>query len=192
MVSSLALATFACGVLIGIDDRSLDDQADGGDGRTDGSVESSSPSDATSETTDAPIVEAGCPAVCTRCAENRCIIDCGGAVPCPKTVVCPPGLACRVLCESDAGKTCDGRTVDCTQATSCRVDCNGVKDTCDEVKILAAGNPLCITCKGADAACDKITCATSATCTRICAGGVGGSCTTDTCPNTCVGGSACP
>lgn len=192
VVSSLALATFACGVIIGIDERSLDEQLADAGGGLDANTSDGTASDATdSSSNDGPIVDAGCPDACTRCVDNRCIIECSGDKPCPKTITCPPAMGCRVICDGDAGKACEGRTVDCSQSTSCRFDCDGPKDNCDNVKVNAGGGSLCITCKGADAACDDIQC-TSAKCTRICAGGVGGSCTSNTCSGTCTGGSSCP
>jgi len=190
MVSALALATFACGVLIGIDDRSLDPQAADG-----GGIDATTSEAAVSDTgsADALVVEAGCPAACTRCNDNRCVIDCGGTDGgCAKNVVCPPGLACRVLCESEGGKPCEDLTIDCTQAKSCRIDCAGVKDICDGMKINAGSGAICLTCKGDDGACDQIQCATTSTCTRICDRGLGGACTNNTCGATCTGGAGCP
>ncbi len=189
VIATFAVGLIACGVLIGIDDRSLDTDAGAVDDAGDAALDTATPD--TSADVDAATDGSSCPAACTSCTDNRCLIDCPSDK-CKSPVVCPAGMACRVTCNGDAGKACENFTIDCSKAKSCRVDCNGVKDTCNDMKIISSPAPLCITCKGATAACDQVACTADAGCTRICNGGVGGACTTNTCPTACTGGSACP
>ncbi len=186
-------ATVACGAILGIDDRTLDPEI-GVPGRGDAGADvgSEGAADTGARLGDAGIdVDAGftCPTVCTRCNGEVCVFDCPSPQ-CTDPIVCPSGLACRVNCRDDKG--CDVQVVDCTRAKKCVIDCDGNKDTCNDMKINAGTASLCIMCKGSQAACDQVSCSGTGGCTRICSGGVGGSCTTATCSGTCSGGSSCP
>ncbi len=129
-----------------------------------------------------------------RCADggNDCIIECNDAgTNCTSTILCPPGVPCRVVCATD--DTC-AQKVDCTQATSCDVACTG-KHTCNGV---ACGGTKCnVACTGMDScqtgtiACTATDCAIACTGTgtKVCKDLV--TCTSATCNVTCEA-EACP
>lgn len=190
VLAALTCATIACGFIIGIDDRRLDEELEAGADASDGAADVVG--EASADTSAADVDAGACPEACTSCVDNRCLIDCPGAKCAKSPIVCPPAMICRITCDGDAGKACENIDVDCSRAKSCRIDCNGVKDTCNDMKVNAGQAPLCITCKGANSACDQMTCTADAGCTRICNGGVGGACTANTCSSACTGGSACP
>ena len=48
--------------------------------------------------------DAACPATCTRCLGGTCYIDCDNAGVCRDvSLMCPPGLACRIECSAENG-----------------------------------------------------------------------------------------
>jgi hypothetical protein len=127
--------------------------------------EPGNPPDATPGTPPDATPEPGCPAVCTECNGNLCIIECDGPGTCPDLVVCPPGRPCEVECQGD--QSCaDG--VSCSDATSCDVSCSGV-GTCGDGVTCGPG-PCQVECRGFGA-CQTIDCSESCACDTDCANG---------------------
>lgn len=107
----------------------------------------------------------GCPAVCSRCGLNTCVIECDGAGACPDLVTCPPGWDCEVECLGD--QSC-GEGVSCGQATSCEVTCEGT-GACAAGVTCGAG-PCEVDCRGLGS-CLSIDCEQSCACDTACEDG---------------------
>lgn len=132
---------------------------------------------------DAPFV---CPAECTSCIDDLCVINCTTAGACPELVVCPAGVRCKVEC----GDSACGAGIDCSAAQSCRIECPA-NQACAGPITCSPG--FCrIECDGADSCTGGLDCSSSCACDTFCTGT--GSCTTPpTCPNPdrCVNGIDC-
>ncbi len=106
-----------------------------------------------------------CPGDCNEVGD--CAVACGNGE-CEERQVCPPGVACHVLCAADG--TCGGG-VDCTASSSCIIECNG-DDSC--AGSLDCGPGECdITCGGNSSCGGGIDCSTSCNCDVSCTGGSG-------------------
>ncbi len=107
----------------------------------------------------------GCPAVCSECVDDRCIIDCTDDGSCEDRVVCPPGLACTVLC--DGIQSCEGG-IDCTAATSCDLSCTS-REAC--AGSIECGAGLCtVECSARDTCGGGLDCTLSCSCDTRCSG----------------------
>lgn len=185
VVASLACATIACGVLLGIDDRSFDPELDV-PGRADAGADTAVAPE-TAAPVDAGVDAPACAKVCTNgCDGGICEIDCPATgATCTFPVKCPAGLPCRVRCIGQ--KACDAKgNIDCSAATSCIVVCRGGQDACDNMDIKAGATPICVKCE-ADGVCGSdLKCTTTAQCRKQCSGGscaAGcGNCTQANCP----------
>ncbi len=186
--AALALVAVAAGAACRIDARSDDfrceSQDDCGDGRTcspDGwCVTGDDPIDASIDATpddgrppaDAP----GCPAACTTCQDDTCIITCDGSSECGDGVTCPPGLACQVMCTGTG--SCAG-PIDCAAATACEISCLGTGSCGDDV---TCGPGACtILCDAAGTCAGALDCSASCACDTECTG-----------PGACGGTTSCP
>jgi hypothetical protein len=106
-----------------------------------------------------------CPAVCGGgCDDGTCTIVGDGFELGRTAIVCPPGLPCRVTCDSVAGCVVP---IDCSQATRCEVVCAG-DDSCHGGIVCGAG-ACSIECAGTFA-CGEIDCADAAGCAIACTG----------------------
>jgi hypothetical protein len=127
-----------------------------------------------------------CPSGCTSCniTTHSCTIDCsqnGGA--CSNKVMCPPGWACNVQCDTD-GACKNG--VSCVGATSCAISCSA-HNSCQGVQ---CGLGKCtVDCSGV-ASCQGVQCGNSCACDVTCLGSQ--SCTSVQCTATaCKLGLGC-
>jgi hypothetical protein len=81
---------------------------------------------------------------------------------------CPPGLDCRVECNSSA-QICSG-TINCPTGHKCTVVCKGSGQSCNKPNIQKNGaSSLCIECSGGagSQSCNQLTCSSTA-CTTYC------------------------
>lgn len=112
---------------------------------------------------------------------GACVFKCNGSDPsCPPTgerIVCPPGVPCEVYCTGPG--TCD-RGVDCTQASRCKIDCNG-SNVCKGDTIECTGDSCEVSCRSAGS-CDRQVSCDAGDCLLKCT--ASGACTSA--PVTCV------
>lgn len=177
MLSVVAVGAGACAALLGIDDRDLvgttSTVPEGGDSSpfTDGS--SDAPIDVLDGSfVDAPKVTRCDPGACATaggsCNMGVCTVACGTGCT-DKTVDCPPGNDCTIVCDGLAG--CDGLkckgghscTLLCTGSGSCkngasceseRCDFECTSDSCKTGPITCDASVCIAKCSG-DKSCDK-------------------------------------
>jgi hypothetical protein len=113
-----------------------------------------------------------CPAVCSRCVSDTCIIECDAPGECDDRVICPPGLDCDVRCEF-AGSCGEG--VQCSTG-SCVISCDGA-GSCDGALDCDDACSCATTCDGPGSCSGTTTCPGPGACTQ------GGRCTDV--PNQC-------
>jgi hypothetical protein len=113
-----------------------------------------------------------CPAMCTSCDSGVCRIECGAAACNDRTISCPDGFACELVCTGvDA---CDTTTVQCPAAYPCTVACTAY-DACGDM-VLRCGSGTCgITCNGPTESCGgaAVDCGTGGACAATCSGTTG-------------------
>ena len=118
-----------------------------------------------------------CPAGCSRCDLDTCVVECLTNDSCAEPVVCPPGIPCRVEC---TGKnTCNGG-IDCGDSTDCLVNCIG-NDSCQGL-ITCGTLPCRVNCLETATCAMGIDCDESCKCDTVCSGD--GACAVPpTCPS---------
>ncbi|HET6611923.1 MAG TPA: hypothetical protein VFG83_08050 [Kofleriaceae bacterium] len=121
-----------------------------------------------------------CPGTCDGAV---CVLECGDG--CLEGIECPPGIACRVNCESSG--SCLGG-VDCTQASSCEVICQG-NGSC--LGGIACGlGPCNVSCMGSRSCTGGVECGDACACDVECSGA--SSCLgRESCPAGCESGAGC-
>jgi hypothetical protein len=109
-----------------------------------------------------------CPADCTRCDGDLCVMDCSVSGSCATEVVCPAGVRCKVEC----GTASCGAGIDCSAAASCRIECPN-DQAC--AGLITCGPGFCrVECGGLDSCTGGIDCSGSCACDTFCTGA--GSC----------------
>ncbi len=106
-----------------------------------------------------------CPAECTSCSGDLCIIECNDTNECFAGVTCPAGMRCEVTCSG--ASSCNG-DVDCTQATSCDITCSS-SQTCQNA-VRCGDGPCTIVCSGEDSCAGAVNCDNACSCTTDCGG----------------------
>lgn len=106
-----------------------------------------------------------CPAVCSRCEDGVCFIDCLGDTSCISRVTCPAGLACAVEC---GGVLSCQSGVSCGGATECEVSCSGQQSCFGGVECGAAA--CAVECGARDSCAFGIDCSDSCACETDCSG----------------------
>jgi hypothetical protein len=127
-----------------------------------------------------------CPADCSSCQGNTCIITCDGVDACPEVVVCPAGVACRVSC--GGSNSCSGG-VDCSLGSACNIECSG-PGSCP--LLTTCGDGVCnLSCDGLDSCGGGLDCSNSCQCDSSCPNG--GTCNDHACPgaNPCTKADGC-
>jgi hypothetical protein len=118
-----------------------------------------------------------CGALCTKgtCQDGTCVIDCSASSTCAGDVVCPAGIACRVVC----GDQSCGHHVVCPPASPCTVDCIGDAACAD---VIQCGMASCnVTCSGPSSCHKPVACMNACACDVACTGAM-----------SCPGASMCP
>jgi hypothetical protein len=113
-----------------------------------------------------------CPASCTRCEGELCVIECLTTNSCFDEVTCPAGMPCQVRCEGknacSGGVECDslacevactGRDscaggIDCDDACSCQTYCSGQRACADPPECPYDGCVEDIDCVASGDGCD--------------------------------------
>ena len=106
---------------------------------------------------------ARCPSAGGTCDGDTCVITCSESSPCKGSKKCPPGLACRIVC--DGKHACD--KVDCVSSSSCSIRCTGEQACNGDVRADAPATD--IACDGYQACNGKVECK-GASCAISCAG----------------------
>jgi hypothetical protein len=106
-----------------------------------------------------------CPAGCTRCEDDTCVVECIEDDSCGDPVVCPPGLPCLVVCEG-IGSCAAG--IDCSAAASCDLRCTSREACNGEIR---CGEGRCsVTCSARDTCAGGVDCTDSCACETSCDG----------------------
>jgi hypothetical protein len=134
-----------------------------------------------------------CPAACTSCSGNTCVVDCSDSKCSSGTsLLCPTGWSCRIDCTGtgacrNGAVSCSGNCeIVCSGTAACEyggVSCSGAacKVTCDGTDACDNGvrcNALVcsVSCSGTAACEDRGVCCNGASCGNACTATAGGSC----------------
>ena len=116
-----------------------------------------------------PVAPGGnCPAECTACQGNKCLIQCDGQAECAnKTITCPMNFDCQVVCSGQQG--CQGSMLVCPSGYACDVSCGEV-EACENLDISGGTASLVVTCLDHFQVCKgtQVTCGDGA-CGGLCA-----------------------
>jgi hypothetical protein len=127
-----------------------------------------------------------CPAGCSSCLDDLCVITCvTGSEPLCSTglVTCPAGSKCKAECN---GSGVCSLGVDCSSAATCRIECGGTNSCAGP--ITCGAGPCVLECQN-NSCNGGIDCSASCMCMPTCGSG---SCTTPpTCPALCDMGNSC-
>lgn len=99
------------------------------------------------------------------CIGGVCTIDCSAADSCEIGVTCPADLPCRVIC----GDASCSEKINCTMASSCKVDCVGTQSCLEEIQC-PADRACDVTCSGEGSCGKKVKCGDSCACNITCTG----------------------
>lgn len=122
-----------------------EDASDDGDGRSGRGEDSPDSLDEAADTMDGE--QAACPAVCSTCQGDTCVIDCAGGGCNAASISCPSDRNCSIRCPGSGD--CDDAELHCPDANGCELLCGGGDgDACDDSRLH---------CPGQDAACN-VTC----------------------------------
>lgn len=126
-----------------------------------------------------------CPAGCTTCSAELCIIECDQLGECNQEVACPAGMACEVRC-TGAGSCLMG--VVCDSAADCTVVCSNTASCAGPV---TCGAGACnVDCSGMSSCAGGVECSESCACTTSCSGA--GACAEAlACPEDCARNGEC-
>jgi hypothetical protein len=106
-----------------------------------------------------------CPAACSRCDLDTCVMNCDADGSCPDLVVCPVGVKCKVEC---GGASSCAAGVDCSDAASCVIECSNNLACAGPI---SCGDFRCrVECDGADSCGGGIDCTDACQCDVLCGG----------------------
>lgn len=163
-----AMAVAACGSLLGINDRELDDTPDGSNRDSgpgvDGEVVLVPAEASIPPVPGAKCAEGPCASVNGTCVDGGvCSISCTKKGSC-QPVVCPPDIDCELDCAKNDG--C--KDVTCSGGRSCTLRCGGA-GSCEDAKCTGADTICRFECNAPDNACKDSSC-DAKECSFLCAG----------------------
>lgn len=104
---------------------------------------------------DGPMIDGPeCPATCSRCTGNTCIIECNDPGECDARVICPEDMDCDVRCELEGSCTSG---VLCGGAGRCTISCGGANSCAGDLTCTAAC-ACTTTCSGAGSCAGQSVC----------------------------------